>query len=194
MLPALVAGVLLFPGLAQAKPGCRSQACVERVARKQCNQTHVVACIRRAAIHHHQPFADALRVARCESSLDPYNEYVGHHGLYQFLTSTWATTPYRGHWIYSAKWQSLAAMWMWRVGRRSEWQCQLARQLHRWTRAPLLRCRGALSSRTAHASENWAETWAEAPQTPLFQGSSGDGLDDVPCPFEPFKWAFVSAP
>jgi hypothetical protein len=110
---------------AEAKNGgCSSSACIERVARKQCSQTRVVPCIRRAALRHGQPYADALRVARCESSLDPYNEYAGHYGLYQFLGSTWATTPYGFRWIYSAKWQALAAMWMWAHGRRGEWACR----------------------------------------------------------------------
>lgn len=66
-----------------------------------------------------------LRVARCESDLDPLAVGFGvHHGLYQFLASTWATTPYAGRWIHSAKWNALAAAWMWSVGRRGEWQCR----------------------------------------------------------------------
>lgn len=68
--------------------------------------------------------SDALRVAYCESSYDPNTEYLGHYGLFQFLRSTWNTTPYRNRNIYSPKWNSLAAMWMWSVGRRGEWACQ----------------------------------------------------------------------
>lgn len=82
-------------------------------------------CIVKAARRYGQPVEDALRVARCESSLDPHNEYLGHLGVFQFLyPGTWDTTPYAGKDVYSAKWNSLAAMWMWSHGRRSEWQCQ----------------------------------------------------------------------
>jgi hypothetical protein len=84
----------------------------------------VFACIRFATIVHGQPYGDAIRVARCESSFDPRNSYVGHYGLFQFLQSTFDSTPYRGKDIWSPKWNSLAAMWMWKSGRRNEWACQ----------------------------------------------------------------------
>lgn len=124
----VIVGVLIGLMAADAKAGkgrCNSRACEERVARKQCSQARVVPCIRRAALHYRQPFADMLRVARCESSLDPYNEYAGHRGLFQFnYPGTWNTTKYSTHDPYSAKWNSLAAAWMWKQGRRSEWQCR----------------------------------------------------------------------
>ena len=117
--------VVLFPASSNAHEGCHSSRCVERVARKQCSQTRVVPCIRRAALHYRQSFSDLLRVGRCESGLDPYAVGFGvHHGLFQFLPSTWQTTRYRWRWVYSAKWNALAAAWMWRQGRRGEWQCQ----------------------------------------------------------------------
>ena len=112
---------------ADARNGCNSRACEERVARKQCSQTRVVPCIRRAALHYRQSFPDMLRVARCESSLDPYNEYAGHRGLFQFnYPGTWNTTKYAKHDPYSAKWNSLAAAWMWsrKPSRRNEWACR----------------------------------------------------------------------
>lgn len=113
------------PALAQAKPGCHSSSCVERVARKQCSQTRVVPCIRRAAIHWRVSFPMLLRKARCESSLNPYAVgFAVHHGLFQFLPSTWRSTPYGSRWIHSAKWNSLAAAWMHRVGRGGEWACR----------------------------------------------------------------------
>jgi hypothetical protein len=39
---------------------------------------------------------DMLRVAECESNLDPKNVTPPHSasGLFQFLPSTWKTTPY----------------------------------------------------------------------------------------------------
>lgn len=124
-LTAVLATALLFPATVHAHRGCHTAKCAERVARKQCSQTRVVPCIRRAALHWRQPFTDALRVARCESTLNPYAVGFGiHHGLYQFLESTWQTTRYRLRWVYSAKWNALAAMSMWAAGRRGEWECQ----------------------------------------------------------------------
>jgi soluble lytic murein transglycosylase-like protein len=82
-----------------------------------------------AAKKYGQPLSDAFRVADCESDFNPgltNSEAVGSEyatGLFQFLPSTWATTPYRNRNIFSAKWNSLAAMWMWSVGRRGEWAC-----------------------------------------------------------------------
>lgn len=57
--------------------------------------------------------------------MDPHNAYTDHYGLFQFLyPSTWDTTPYARRDVWSAKWNSLAAMWMWANGRRGEWACQ----------------------------------------------------------------------
>jgi hypothetical protein len=112
-------------GVAHATPGCRTVACHERVAMHQCSQDRVTPCIRRAAIHHRQSFYDMLRVARCESRLNPYAVGFGvHYGLFQFLPSTFSSTPYARRPITSAKWNALAAGWMWRHGRRREWACQ----------------------------------------------------------------------
>jgi len=83
----------------------------------------VKACIWQAAKIFKQPYGDALRVARCESTFNPYSKGI-HLGLYQFLPSTWQTTPYRNKDALKAKWNALAAMWMWSVGRRGEWECQ----------------------------------------------------------------------
>jgi soluble lytic murein transglycosylase-like protein len=64
------------------------------------------------------------RVAACESEMNPYaHNSSGASGLYQFLYSTWASTPYHWRWIYSAKWNSLAAAWMVQQGRTGEWVC-----------------------------------------------------------------------
>jgi hypothetical protein len=66
-----------------------------------------------------------LSVSMCESTWNRFavNGSSGSTGLFQFIPSTWATTPYGGRDIYSAKWQSLAAAWMWRQGRSGEWVC-----------------------------------------------------------------------
>jgi hypothetical protein len=64
------------------------------------------------------------RRARCESTLNPYaSSTSGATGLYQFLPSTWRSTPFGRFSIWSPYAQSLAAAWMIRAGRGSEWQC-----------------------------------------------------------------------
>jgi hypothetical protein len=64
-----------------------------------------------------------VRVAWCESTM---GQNVGSHhvGLFQFLRTTFNSTPYRGHRAEDPKWNALAAAWMWSVGRRGEWECQ----------------------------------------------------------------------
>jgi hypothetical protein len=121
---ALIAGT---PSTADARDDCRTKRCIERVAKRECSQRNVVPCIRRAALHYRQPFHDALRVARCESGLNPFASNGEHAGLYQFRVahpSTWATTKYAARDPYRAKWSALAAMWAWSVGRRGEWACR----------------------------------------------------------------------
>lgn len=123
VLAALVVAAILTLASTAHAGGCHSRSCELRVHSKKCSQRNVTACIQHAALRYRQPLSDMLRVARCESSLDPYNTYAGHYGLYQFLPSTWATTPYRHRWIFSARYQALATAWMWSVGRRGEWAC-----------------------------------------------------------------------
>jgi uncharacterized protein YraI len=69
--------------------------------------------------------AEFLRVARCESNLDPYNVTPPHSatGLFQFLPSTWASTPYANDDIFNPALNAQAAAWMWTHGRRNEWEC-----------------------------------------------------------------------
>lgn len=110
-----------------AAAGCQTQRCEERVARKQCSQTRVVPCIRRAAIHWRVDFQMLLRKARCESTLNPLAANGVHAGLFQFRVaapSTWASTPYARRSPWRAKWNALAAAWMHRVGRGGEWSCR----------------------------------------------------------------------
>ena len=73
-----------------------------------------------------QPRADMLRVAQCESVLDPnaVNASSGTSGLFQFLPSTWATTPYKNQDIFDPVANAEATGWMWQNGRRNEWHCQ----------------------------------------------------------------------
>jgi soluble lytic murein transglycosylase-like protein len=104
-------------GVAKAHPGkhCHTRACPERVAMKQCSQARPVHCIRRAAIRHRVAFHLQLAIARCESRLRPEvtnTSGSGASGLMQFMPSTFAATPYRFRWIFSAKWNALAGAWL----------------------------------------------------------------------------------
>ena len=89
-------------------------------------QEGIVAIIYAAADAYGQPRDDMLRVAICESGLDPYNVTPPYDasGLFQFLPSTWASTPFAGQSIFDPVANANAAAWMWSVGRRGEWVCQ----------------------------------------------------------------------
>jgi hypothetical protein len=87
-----------------------------------------LACIHRAALKYRVPEGLLRRKAWCESRLNPraYNAGSGAAGLFQFLSSTWWTTPYGRRSVWAAKWNALAAGWMHsaRVGRGGEWSCR----------------------------------------------------------------------
>ena len=90
------------------------------------SEDEIIAIIYAAADRYGQPRADMLRVARCESVLDPnaVNPSSNASGLFQFLPGTWATTPYADQDIFDPVANANAAGWMWSVGRRNEWVCQ----------------------------------------------------------------------
>ena len=79
-----------------------------------------------AAARYGQDPEDMLRVATCESGLDPNAVGGGgaYHGLFQFVPSTFAGTPYADQSIYDPYANANAAAWMWSQGRRNEWVCQ----------------------------------------------------------------------
>ena len=94
-------------------------------------QPNVQTAIAAAAIVYRQSFTDMLRVAQCESLLDPKARntqpiYNGEHatGLFQFIPSTWASTPFAAFDIYNGWVNALAAGWMWAHSRRNEWACR----------------------------------------------------------------------
>jgi hypothetical protein len=86
----------------------------------------IAAIIREAARAFGQPEEDLLRVGRCESNLDPraVNPDGPYFGLFQFLRSTWASTPFADRDIFDPVANAHAAAWMWQQGRRHEWACQ----------------------------------------------------------------------
>ena len=78
-----------------------------------------------AADRYNQDPDDMLRVAQCESALDPYAVHPsGSYGLFQFIRSTWKSTPYGDQSMFNPKANANAAAWMWQQGRRSEWVCK----------------------------------------------------------------------
>ena len=89
-------------------------------------ENEITEIIREAARAFGQPEEDLLRVGRCESNLDPraVNPAGPYFGLFQFLRSTWASTPFADRDIFDPVANASAAAWMWQQGRRSEWTCQ----------------------------------------------------------------------
>ena len=86
----------------------------------------VTSIIYAAAARYGQSGDAMMRVARCESGLNPsaVNRSSGASGLFQFMPSTWRTTPYAGSSIFDPYANANAAAWMWSVGRKGEWTCQ----------------------------------------------------------------------
>lgn len=67
----------------------------------------------------------AVRLAQCESTMNPYavNRWSGAAGLFQFLPSTWATTPWHAQSPFDPVANSQAAAWLYaRYGAR-QWVC-----------------------------------------------------------------------
>lgn len=118
------------------RPGCWTHRCDKRAdrlyARKhrpKCSNRNPRACVEELIRQRHIGEPEAawlLRIPGCESSWNPElpPNSAGATGLFQFLPSTWAGTPYGDHSIYSAFWQSRAAAWLYeKDGGGSEWVC-----------------------------------------------------------------------
>ena len=105
-----------MPTVAYARDRCRVRD----------SERQILRYIRRAARKYGQSRRSMIRVARCESNLDPcaYNRSGPYFGLYQFLKSTWKTTPYGNKDIYDPEFQAMATAWMWKKGRKNEWACK----------------------------------------------------------------------
>jgi Transglycosylase SLT domain len=90
------------------------------------SEQEILGFISDAAKQYNQSESAMVRVARCESALDPcaVNRSGPYYGLFQFLKSTWNTTPYGDRDIYDPEAQALATAWMWKQGRKNEWACQ----------------------------------------------------------------------
>ena len=100
----------------------------KRQLKRKCGNssiTAVNACIDFASFYKGGAPNDWMhRIASCESGKNPGAQNPsGAYGLYQFLRSTWNTTKYWSKDWTEAKWQALAAAWMYRQGRAGEWVC-----------------------------------------------------------------------
>lgn len=88
-------------------------------------EDEIISIIYAAADRYGQPREDMLRVARCESNLFPGAVGAfGELGIFQFMPSTWETTPYADMDPTDPWAAANATGWMWSVGRRGEWVCQ----------------------------------------------------------------------
>jgi LysM repeat protein len=68
----------------------------------------------------------AMRIAACESHYNPnaVNRGSNASGLFQFLPSTWAASPYGGSSVFDANANAQAAAWLYRTAGPSQWQCR----------------------------------------------------------------------
>ena len=68
----------------------------------------------------------AFNVAYCESRYHPnsVNSSSGASGLFQFLPSTWAFTPWHAQSPFDPTANSQAAAWLYQRDGPSQWQCQ----------------------------------------------------------------------
>jgi len=128
-------GQILFDGLGPERWALRfrrERMLVDRLRRRLTRQRYTIlhnpdvveAIDLAAATYGH---GDELwRKARCESGLNPYarNLSSAATGLFQFLPSTWASTPYGRFEITSPYANALAAGWMHAHGRANEWVCR----------------------------------------------------------------------
>jgi len=67
----------------------------------------------------------ALRVAKCESNYNPYavNRSSGASGLFQFLPSTWAGSPYHASSPFDPTANAKAAAWLYQRSGPGQWVC-----------------------------------------------------------------------
>lgn len=97
-----------------------------RVRRLMLHRADVTEAIRLAASAYRVDYGHLYRTASCESGLSSSakNPRSTASGLFQFLTSTWESTPYARESIWSPYANALAAAWMQSVGRGGEWVCR----------------------------------------------------------------------
>ncbi len=90
------------------------------------HRVDVLEAIRLAANAYRVDYGHLYRTASCESgfSATAKNRSSSASGVFQFLDSTWASTPYAHESVWSPYANALAAAWMQSVGRGGEWVCR----------------------------------------------------------------------
>jgi hypothetical protein len=68
----------------------------------------------------------ALRVAACESGFNPnaVNSWSGAMGLFQFMPSTWARSPFAGQDPFDPRVNAKAAAWLYQRSGPGQWDCK----------------------------------------------------------------------
>jgi hypothetical protein len=98
---------------------------VARLKRTLAGRTTIHEAIALASTVYRVPYSTLNRKAWCESRFSPSaRNPSGAMGLFQFLGSTWRTTPFAGFSPYDPLAAALAAGWMHLVGRGGEWSCR----------------------------------------------------------------------
>lgn len=99
---------------------------IKRLKKVLAYDATVVEAINLATVTYGVSGATMWRKARCESRLRPYakNRSSTAAGLFQFLDSTWASTPFGRFSVYSPYANAMAAGWMHAHGRSGEWVCK----------------------------------------------------------------------
>jgi soluble lytic murein transglycosylase-like protein len=98
---------------------------IRRLKRTLGGRSSVRDAIALAAVVYRVPYSTLDRKAWCESRYSPAaRNPSGAMGLFQFLGSTWASTPFAAFSPYDPLAAALAAGWMHRAGRGGEWSCK----------------------------------------------------------------------
>jgi hypothetical protein len=97
---------------------------IARLKRTLRSSPTVQEAIQLAALVYRVPLSTLNRRAFCESRLNPAASNGHAHGLFQFIWSTWRSTPFAGFSIWSPYANALAAGWMHAHNRGSEWTCR----------------------------------------------------------------------
>ena len=99
---------------------------VARLRSSLAHDRHVDDAIRLASIVYGVPLREARLVASCESRFRSYarNPSSGASGLFQFLPSTYRTTPFRDVSIFSPYANALAAGWLYSRSGWRPWECK----------------------------------------------------------------------
>ena len=130
---ALFVALMATPSVQKAAAGpeaaCSGRLCFKNEpGTKSCwrkdRREGVSKCfIKRAARHFGQSKRLAFHIAHRESRFNfrVTNASSGAAGLFQFMPTTWRSTPYRARSAYNPRWASLAAMWMWKRGGYHHW-------------------------------------------------------------------------